>query len=158
MEGKINSNGYPEIPQRKNHSPDTEAKPSKVTGVYWLHAERQKGRYPKSTARSGKWLVFVKNENVDEVWEKIKKATEEGNLGDSAKVATAKPNPNATNSDTKVICVYTYDWADERDVKRIREQIRKLGITNKIPYKADEDTLSGKYRVKGDTRISKYYE
>ena len=102
--------------------------------------------------------MFVRNENVDEVWEKIKKATEEGKLGDSAKVATAKPNPNATNSDTKVICVYTYDWADERDVKRIREEIRNLGITNKIPYKADEATLSGKYRIKGDTRISKYYE
>jgi len=92
------------------------------------------------------------------VWAKIKKATEEGKLGDSAKVATAKPNPNATNQATKVICVYTYDWTDEKDVKRVREELRILGITNKIPYKADEDTLSGKYRVRGDTRISKYYE
>jgi len=44
------------------------------------------------------------------------------------------------------------------DVKRIREELRKLGVRNKIPYKSDEDTLRGGYRVTGHTRISKYYE
>jgi hypothetical protein len=78
-------------------------------------------------------------------------------LGGSAKVSTAKPNPLATGRQ-RVICVYTYDWADEKDVKRIREELRKLGITNKIPYKADQDTASGKYQKRGCTRISKYYE
>jgi hypothetical protein len=144
--------------QREVSLPFSDAKPSEVTDVYWIHAEREKGRYPKATQRSGKWLVFVDVKNIDEVWTQVKKATEEGRLGDSAKVATARPNPSATNSDTKVICVYTYDWTDEKDIKRVREELRKLGITSKIPYKADEDTLSGKYRVTGDTRISKYYE
>ena len=102
--------------------------------------------------------IFVDPENVDEVWAKIKKAVEEGKLGDSAKVSTAKPNPLAGKSRAHVICVYTYDWTDENDVKRIREELRKLGITNKIPYKADEDTLKGKYRITGHRRISKYYE
>lgn len=92
------------------------------------------------------------------MWAKIKAAVEEGKLGDSAKVATAKPNPLAGRSKARVICVYTYDWTDEKDVKRIREELRKLGITNRIPYKADEDTLSGKYRIAGDRGISKYYE
>lgn len=54
-------------------------------------------------------LIFVDPEKVDEVWAKIKKAEEEGKLGDSAKVATAKPNPLPGKSDAKVICVYTYD-------------------------------------------------
>lgn len=138
--------------------PYSDAKPSEVTDVYWIYAMRKKGKYPKSTPRSGKWLIFVVHENVNEVWAKIKDAVEEGKLGDSAKVATAKPNPLAGKSDAKVICVYTYDWTDEKDVKRIREELRKLGITNKIPYKADEDTLSGKYRITGHRRISKYYE
>jgi len=40
----------------------------------------------------------------------------------------------------------------------VREELRNLDITNKIPYKADEDTLSGKYIVRGHTKISKYYE
>lgn len=134
------------------------AKPSEITDVYWIYAIRKKGKYQKPTPRSGKWLIFVDPENVDEVWEKIKKAVEEGKLGESAKVATAKPKPLAGKSGAKVICVYTYDWTDEKDVKKIREELRKLGITNKIPYKADEDTLSGKYRITGHRRISKYYE
>ena len=138
--------------------PYSDAKPSEVTDVYWIYAERKKGKYPKPTSRSGKWLIFVDPKNVDEVWAKIKEAVEEGKLGDSAKVATAKQNPLAEKSNAKVICVYTYDWTDEKDVRRIREELRKLGITNKIPYKADEDTLSGKYRMKGHARMSKYYE
>ena len=51
-----------------------------------------------------------------------------------------------------MLYVYTYDWTDENDVKRNREELRKLGITNKIPYKADEDTLKGKYRITGHRR------
>jgi hypothetical protein len=144
--------------QREISMTYSDANPSEVTDVYWIHAKSEKSKYPKSTERSGKWLIFVNLSEIDEVWDKIKKATEKGELGDSAKVATAKTNPNATNPATKVICVYTYDWTDEIDVKRVREELRILGITNKIPYKADEDTLSGKYRVRGDTRISKYYE
>jgi len=144
--------------QRKTSLPYSDAKPSEVTEVYWIYSIRRKGEYPKSTVRSGKWLIFVDKEDVDEIWAKIKKATEDGKLGDSSKVGTAKQNPNATNPDTKIICVYTYDWTDEKDVRRVRTELRKLGILNKIPYKADEDTLAGKYRIKGHRKISKYYE
>lgn len=135
----------------------SDPKPSEFTEDYWIHAYRERGDYPESTPRSGKWLVFVNERDVDEVWDKIKKATEEGKLGSSAKVATAKPNPLGTQG-KRVICVYTYDYKDEKDVKRVREELRKLDITSKIPYKADKDTLSGKYRVTGHARISKYYE
>jgi len=133
-------------------------KPSEVTDAYWLYAERKIGTYPAATENSGKWLVFVPLSQIDEVWAKIKLATEEGRLGSSAKVATARLNPNAANPDTKVICVYTYDWTDEQDVKRVRQELRQLGITSKIPYKADEDTYAGRYAVQGHKRISKYYE
>jgi hypothetical protein len=135
----------------------SDAKPSEVRDVYWIFAFRKKGKYPEPTSRSGKWLIYVNPENVDEVWSKIKGAVEEGRLGDSAKVSTAKPSSLATGRQ-RVICVYTYDWADEKDVKRIREELRKLGVTGKIPYKADQDTLKGKYRKTGYTKISKYYE
>lgn len=135
-----------------------ERKPSQVTDAYWIHAERKTGKYPEATDRSGKWLIFVPLEKVDEVWERIKTATEDGRLGDSAKVATARPNPNAIDAAKKVICVYSCDWEDREDVMRIRAELRVLGITWKIPYKTDEDTSSGKYRVAGHTRISKYYE
>lgn len=135
-----------------------EERPSTVTDVYWLYAYRKKGDYPKPTSRSGKWLIFVSRENVDEVWAKIKKATEEGKLGFGSKVSTAKPSPLGKDPNTHVICVYTYDWTDREDVMRVREELRKLGITNKIPYKSDEDTIKGKYTVRGHKKISKYYE
>lgn len=145
--------------QREISLPYSDAKPTDVTDVYWIYAIRKKGgEYSKATPRSGKWLIFADPENVNDVWGKIKKAVEEGKLGDSAKVSTAKPNPLAGKSRAHVICVYTYDWMDAKDVKRIREELRKLGITHKIPYKADEDTLKGKYRITGHKRISKYYE
>lgn len=52
----------------------------------------------------------------------------------------------------------TYDWTDEKDMKRVRAVLRELGIDRKIAYKADDDTFKGRYVVKGDTKISKYYE
>ena len=144
--------------QREISLPYSDAKPTEVTDVYWIYATRKKGKYPKPTPRSGKWLIFVNPENVNEVWKKIKKAVEEGKLGNDAKVSTAKPSSLAGKSKAHVICVYTYDWTDEKDIKRIREELRKLGITHKIPYKTDEDTLKGKYRITGHRKISKYYE
>ena len=136
----------------------SEPMPSQITDEYWLYAVRKKGHYPKATAKSGKWLVFVPLSQVDEVWARIREATEEGRLGDSAKVATAKPNPNATDPSKKVICVYTYDWTDEEDVRRVRDELRALGIVSKIPYKTDRDTSAGRYVKRGYQRISKYYE
>lgn len=143
---------------RKKLRPSVQLKPSQVTNVYWLEAGAKKSGYPKHTARGGKWLIFVDAQQVDRVWARINKAVEAGKLGDSAKVATARPNPLARNPDKRVICVYTYDYADTKDVKRIRQELRKLGVREKIAYKADEDTLAGRYRVKGHRRISKYYE
>ncbi len=136
----------------------SEPVPSQITDEYWLYAVRMRGQYPKATAKSGKWLVFVPVSQVDEVWAKIRDATEDGRLGDSAKVATAKPNPNASDPSKKVICVYTYDWTDEEDVRRIRDELRALGIASKIPYKTDRDTSAGRYAKRGHRRISKYYE
>ena len=133
-------------------------KPSVVINKFWLYAERKIGTYPNANKNCGKWLIFVPITQIDDVWIKIKIATKEGKLGSSAKVSTAKPNPNSANPKKSVICVYTYDWTDEADVKRIRQELRELGITSKIPYKADRDTLEGKYANKGDRHISKYYE
>ncbi len=138
--------------------PKRDSKPSKEKREYWLFAERKTGSYPKHTDRGGKWLIFVPRDSVDEVWHKIKLAIEQGKLGSKAKVSTAKPNPNSTNSSKHVVCVYTYDAFDEGDVRQIRASLRDLGITNKIPYKTDDATLRGRYRKSGDKRISVYYE
>ena len=132
--------------------------PSKVTDVYWIYAERKKEVYPEATIRSGKWLIFVSPGRLDALWRKIKYATENGKLGYESKTTTAKPNSLAGKSRQKVICVYTYDWTDEEDVRRVRSELKKLGIVWRIPYKSDQDTSDGKYRDMTNQRISKYYE
>ncbi len=132
--------------------------PSIVTDTYWLYAKRKKGNYPAHTFNGGKWLVFVDVNKIDEVWSKIKTATENGLLGVESKVSTARKNPNAIDPNKKVICVYTYDYTDKEDVMRIRQELRNIGIKNKIPYKTDNATTEGLYQVKGNKRISVYFE
>jgi hypothetical protein len=132
-------------------------KPSQVSEDFWIFAQRRTGGYPPATTRSGKWLLFVPRDQVDEVWSKVELVLDEGRLGDIAKVSTTRPNRNASDPENHVICVYTYDSEDVEDVMRIRQVLRDMGFTNKIPYKTDEATLAGRYRVRGDRNVSKYY-
>jgi hypothetical protein len=41
---------------------------------------------------------------------------------------------------------------------RIREELRSIGVVNKISYKTDSATHQNLYETKGDTRIGVYYE
>ena len=132
--------------------------PSEVNDVYWLFARRRIEDRPQNPGNVGKWLIFVSPKHVNKVWAMIKDATEEGLLGCSAKVATGKPNSHTGKSKSHVICVYTVDYTDETDVRRVREKLRELGITAKIPYKTDSDTLAGKYATRGEPPISSYFE
>ena len=98
------------------------------------------------TSYVGKWMIFEAPEKVDAAWEKIRKATEEGRLGISAKVRTARPEKEGSPHDitkSRVICVYTKDWRDEGDVMRVREELRKMGFGHKLSYKSDADTMAG---------------
>lgn len=135
-----------------------ERRPSEVFDDYWIIAERREGSYPEHTTRGGKWLIFVRAALVDDWWSKIKSATESGLLGGGSKVATMKPNANASDPDSHVICVYTYDASDEADCTRVREALRDLGVTWKIPFKADSDTRAARYAKRGSGRVSRRYE
>ena len=141
--------------------PERDAKrelPSRANKEYWIYAYRKAGSYPEHTDRGGKWLIFAPTESVDEIWERISLAVERGELGESAKVSTAKPNPDAADPSKHVICVYTYDSDDAADVRRIRAVLRGLGMRHRIPYKTDRATERGEYRKAGHKRVSKYYE
>ncbi len=151
--------------------------PSSYTEDYWIYAfsPTNKGEEISSVQlrlkkkvqmmknnrlRTGKWKYFVSRDRVDEMWNKIKRATEKGLLGIESKVSTTKPKNVKVGHEkgTHVICIYTYDWTDKKDVKRVRNELRKLGVINRIPYKTDEDTIKGKYTSKGSKGISKFYE
>lgn len=125
----------------------------------WLYAARKKAEKANDPTRgrnSGKWLVYAQPDYIDEVWQGIKKATEKGALGPYSKVSTAKPDPKSRGLE-HVICVYTRDSDNVKDVMRIRAQLKKMGIIKPIPYKTDQATVDGKYSVNGYRNISKYY-
>jgi predicted RecB family nuclease len=133
--------------------------PTEITEDYWVYASVVKPqRHPQKfkQIKSGKWLVFSDINDHDSVWQKIKRATQDGLLGVGAKAATSKPNPNAPSADEKVICIYTYNWLDIDDVYRVEKALRKIGIEQTLYYKTDSDTIAGQYKVNGSKNISKY--
>ena len=127
--------------------------PSQITADYWVYADAP-GLELDDDGRSGKWLVFVPRERIDTWWDKIKDATERGHLGICAKAATARANPLATSPKTKLICVYTRDWRDQDDVRRVLQHLRGLGVTWRLSYKIDDATISGIYGAGSATYVS----
>jgi hypothetical protein len=90
-------------------------------------------------------MVFVYTRDLDSTWSTIRDATMSGTLGVAAKAGTALDNPNAYNDATKLICVYTRDYREIEDIRRVLIGLRKLGISWRLTYKTDEATLSGEY-------------
>lgn len=123
--------------------------PSKTYQARWIEQDApDAGEKAADIEKAGKWLVFLPPGQVDEIWRQIRDLTWEGKLGISAKVSTAKPDPDARD-DRKVIYVYTADWEDETDVMRVREELRGVGITDRIGYKRNLETFRGEYSAKG---------
>jgi len=139
--------------QMELSKPFANKKPTNVTEIKFIYALNQTNI--KTTERSGKWILYFNEDNlINSSWKKIKKNTEEGKLGVYSKVVTNAPGRPYKN---KIICVFTYDYQDIKDVMKIRERLRELGFTQKISYKKDKDTLLGKYKNKGNKNISLFF-
>jgi hypothetical protein len=103
-------------------------------------AERKEVTALFNAGVTGKWMPFTAPERVKEVWATIVEATEAGRLGWAAKVATSsKPGKD------RLICVYTKDWRDQRDVARVLGELRAMGIDQRLSYKEDAATLALRY-------------
>jgi hypothetical protein len=123
--------------------------PSKTSQMYWIIQEAPDiAPDAIEDELAGKWLIFLPPELVDEAWIKVRDATCANILGISAKVSTAKPNPDSRDQ-MKVIYVYTADWQDEGEVMRVREELRNLGFRDRIGYKRNIETFKGEYAQKG---------
>jgi hypothetical protein len=123
--------------------------PSKTTRMYWIVQDAPEVRPDAiEDEMAGKWLIFLPPDDVDAAWIRVRDATCGNELGISAKVSTAKPNPDSRDN-TKVIYVYTPDWRDEGDVMRVRERLRELGFTDRLGYKRNIETFKGEYSQKG---------
>jgi len=129
--------------------------PTKTSQMYWI-VQDAPGSAPEAIEdeNAGKWLIFQEPDLVDAAWTKVRNATVALELGISAKVSTAKPNPDSRDN-RKVIYVYTKDWADESDVMRVREKLRELGFSDRIGYKRNIETFAGEYAKKGK-RVTYY--
>ena len=129
--------------------------PTKTTQMYWI-VQDAPGSAPEAIEdeNAGKWLIFQDPDVVDAVWIKVRDATVALELGISAKVSTAKPNPDSRDN-RKVVYIYTKDWADEEDVLRVREKLRELGFVDRIGYKRNIETFAGEYAKKGK-RVTYY--
>ncbi|MFA4850104.1 MAG: putative phosphothreonine lyase domain-containing protein [Methanoregula sp.] len=129
--------------------------PTKTSQMYWI-VQDAPGSAPEAIEdeNAGKWLIFQDPDAVDAVWKKVRDATVALELGISAKVSTAKPNPDSRDN-RKVVYVYTKDWADEADVLRVREKLRELGFVDRIGYKRNIETFAGEYAKKGK-RVTYY--
>ncbi len=114
---------------------DAGAQPSQISAAYWIEAKRPpEFDAPAPTPRAGYWLLHTSVHAVDDLWAKIKAATEAGQLGYKSKVATASRD---SQSDTRVIHVLTYDRADAADVERVRAALEQLGLPGAWTYHTD---------------------
>ncbi len=138
--------------------------PSETKRYYFIHASNSTNREyldhaikNKKLKKSGKWLVFAKTgKALDDLWLKVCQSLNDNKLGVRAKVSTMAENWRASNPEYGVICIYTYSSEDIEDCKRIRQELRDIGVTWKISYKLDQDV--GRYAVQGEKKLSVFYE
>lgn len=131
-------------------------RPSHYTVGHYLEAAGPQP--PDGTPHPGKWLVFVSRSRIDALWQNVERAVRAGRLGHRAAVTTALPHPSAPDPKKHVVFVYTRDANDPADVRRVREALRQLGVTWKIPYKSGGPTGAGEHDVTAGGPATKYYE
>lgn len=121
---------------------DQTARPSDYSAVYWIESKRKQGDYPAITPNTGEWRIKLTVKNVDAIWEKIKIATENGELGYKSKVST-RPAAGQTHPDERLLCVRTYNADDLDDVERVKTALIDMGLTENLVYSRDKDPLDG---------------
>jgi len=113
--------------------------PTTENSEFWIQANGKS--YKRSgEGGSGKWLLFVNKNEIDDTWMKIRQDTIDENLGSSSKVSTKRGWLNHGMPEDYVICVHTPNCKDREDVDRVRHRLRELGFTGQIGYKTDEAT------------------
>ena len=80
----------------------------------------------KTGCTTGKWLLFVGIADVDPTWGRVAKGTAENELGVAAKVAANGGSDE--DGKERLICVYTRDFEDKGDIKRVLKKLKELGL------------------------------
>lgn len=77
----------------------------------------------ETNVKVGKWMLFPSIEYLDDTWSTVARATAKGTLGVDAKVAT-----DSGNHGGRLICVYTKDFSDKEDIRRVLVKLIDLGL------------------------------
>ncbi len=106
---------------------DREAVPSSMNAVYWIES-KPLTPVPAITPRTGEWLIETTAAGVDDLWTKIRQATENGLLGYKSKVSTS-PAKGQSHTAARLIVVRTFDADDSADVLRVQTVLHDMGIS-----------------------------
>jgi hypothetical protein len=130
--GGFMQSAYPILEKLRQRRAEFEEKypdkiPSSITRLLKPDRDRVEAdiiRLAKShNVTTGKWMLFPSPHDVDAVWSKIATGVLEGRLGCTAKVATYAPDEKPY----RLICVYTEDFSDVDDVKRVLLELKEMG-------------------------------
>ena len=75
---------------------------------------------------SGKWMLFPTLDDAPRVWKQVCEAVINNRLGNMAKIA-AMAN---VGSRSLLICIYTADFSDVREVRRVVEELVSMGFVS----------------------------
>lgn len=94
----------------------------------------------KTSHRSGKWCIVRDAASVDALWAKIREAVVSGAL---PAAMVSSPAVARQFGGTYLICVFTPEWSDRNDVRRVRQLLREMGVVEELGYKRDVETVYG---------------
>lgn len=81
---------------------------------------------------SGKWMLFPSPADVDRIWATVCQGVLDGKLGPAAKVATADDvGLEGGGERGRLVCVYTADFSDIKDVKRVLLSLKEMGLVDR---------------------------
>lgn len=82
----------------------------------------------ENNCTSGKWMLFPMSEDLTHTWKLVATATAHNELGFAAKVAADEGKGNRL---PRLICVYTRDFANMEDVKRVLWKLVELELVQR---------------------------
>ena len=120
--------------------------PSAITRKLREHRERLANDILSLAAQTnvtmGKWMLFPDVTNLPRCWRLVAEATASCKLGPTSKVATYEASQSRS-----LICIYTYNFQDYVDVRRVLEELIRLDLCSEegkpIYYKCDAYTYLG---------------
>ncbi len=112
-----------QLVQRARMAHDDQARPSQISGAYWLEAKAPPGAAAGPTVRAAALRADCDVAEVDAVWALLRAATQAGRLGYKAKVATAAREAAMQRRELRVLIA---DRADAAALARVRAALKSL--------------------------------